>query len=312
MHLPRPLFAVAAVAGVVVPALGLTGYATSAWLDAETVREARAPVILGVPASGIAAAAMRRDDATSRAAAPAQWATECGMDVRARFERGAERTSAFYFTRGAYSSGRGWGGRRRGNSWDTDFPKADCQFNVVIRRLTNIDLYPYEHAITFDNPDLRRFPFLYILEVGRMSLTQEEIDGLRSYLLAGGFLMVDDFWGSYEWANFEDQIRQVLPEYPIVEIPLDHPLFNSFYHVTEVLQVPAYGRTRWGQTWEQDGYVAHVRGIFNEDGRLLVAINWNTDLGDAWEWAERPDYPVRFSTYAFEMGVNYIIYAMSH
>jgi hypothetical protein len=217
---------------------------------------------------------------------------------------------SFYFTRGIYSGG-GWG-RRRG-SWSVDWPKSDLQFNVVLRRLTNIDAYPEQHALTLDDPDLRRFPFLYVLEVGYMYLTPPEIEGLRNYLLAGGFMVVDDFWGSYQQANFEDQMQRVFPEFPIVDLPLDHEIFRAFYDVKEILQVPAIDNYRYGgRTWEQDGYVPHVKAVFDNEGRLMVVINQNTDLGDAWEWAEQPDYPLKFSTYAFQMGVNFIIYAMSH
>ena len=220
-------------------------------------------------------------------------------------------SNSFVFTRAIYSGGRGgWG--RGGRAWATDYPKADNQFNVVLRRLVDIDAYPRENAVTLDDPDVRRFPFLYALEVGNMQLTSREVAGLRSYLLAGGFLMIDDFWGTYEWRNFEREIRQVLPEYDIVEIPMDHPLFRSFYQIDTIIQVPARGNFVGGRTWEQDGYTPHVRGIFDDEGRLLVGINWNTDLGDAWEWAEQPDYPLQFSTYAFQMAVNFVVYAMSH
>lgn len=223
----------------------------------------------------------------------------------------SEPHNAFVFTRAIYSGGRGFRGFGRG-SWSTDYPKSDLQFLTVLRRLVDIDAYGGENAMRLDDPAIRRFPFLYMLEVGYMRLTPEEVQGLRGYLLAGGFVMVDDFWGTAEWYNFEAEIQRVLPEYPIVEIPLEHPLFASVYQMREVLQVPNVNNARWGQTWERDGYVPHVRGIFDEKGRLMVAINWNTDLGDAWEWAEQPDYPVRYSTYAFQVGVNTIIYAMSH
>jgi hypothetical protein len=146
-----------------------------------------------------------------------------------------------------------------------------------------------------------------------MNLTIEEIHGLRDYLNAGGFLIVDDFWGSYEWAQFEYNISQVLPGRPIVDLPLDHPLFSAYYDIDEIKQVPARGRGIRGRpTWEADGITPYVRGIFDDDGRLMVVINWNTDLGDAWEWAEDPMYPLEYSTYAYEMGANMIVYAMSH
>lgn len=220
----------------------------------------------------------------------------------------------FYFTRGIYSDySRGF---YRGSRWRIDYPKADIQFLIGLRRLTNIDAYDRENAIALDDPNLRRYPFLYILEVGYMNLTEAEVGGLRSYLLAGGFLVVDDFWGTYEWRTFETQMRRVLPDRPIVDIPLEHPVFNVFYNIEELVQVPNLSQGRaapfGGRTFEQDGYEPQAKGILDDDGRLMVLINWNTDLGDAWEWADDPYYPLRFSTFAYEMGINFIIYAMTN
>jgi hypothetical protein len=212
----------------------------------------------------------------------------------------------FYFTRAIYNSG--W----RGGAWATDYPKADRQFMTVVNRLIHIDASDRENAIRLDDPRLRKYPFLYALEVGDIALTPLEIEGLRDYLMAGGFLVIDDFWGSWEWSNFEAQMRRVFPEYPIVEMSPNHPIFNAVYRLDEILQVPSINNYWNGRTWEQDGYVPHARGIFDEKGRLMVVINWNTDLGDAWEWAERPEYPLKFSTFAVEMGINFIVYAMSH
>ena len=232
-----------------------------------------------------------------------------GSDAAAR----AQSTGrAFYFTRGIYSD-FGGRGRGRGGAWSTDYPKADLQFLTVLRRLTNLDAYESEHAMALDDPELRRYPFIYMLEVGFMDLTPAEATGLRDYLLAGGFAFVDDFWGTRQWANFERQMRMVLPEHRIVDLPLDHPIFSSFYNIREIVQVPAVDNWRWrGRTHEQDGYEPHVRAIVDHDGRVLMMINWNTDIGDAWEWAEQPDYPLRFSTFAYQMGANAIVYSMSH
>jgi hypothetical protein len=239
-----------------------------------------------------------------------------GADAPAPFDRGPARDfpdgyrdgRAFYFTRAVYSDLRQW---RRG-SWSTDYPKADVQFLMGLERLTGIDAYEYEHPLRLDDPALRRFPFLYAVEVGAMALTPPEVEGLRGYLLAGGFLFVDDFWGSYEWANFEEQMRLVLPEYHIVELAPDHPLLRTFYSIDEVLQVPNVWQGRnGGPTHERDGYVPHLRGVFDQSGRLLVLISWNSDLGDAWEWAEDPYYPLRFGNYAYRLGVNAILYGMS-
>jgi hypothetical protein len=221
---------------------------------------------------------------------------------------------AFVFTRAVYSgAGRGRYRGFGGGSWSTDYPKSDRQFLTVLRRLIDVDAYDDANPVPLADPGLRRFPFLYMLEVGYMRMTPEEVHGLRDYLLAGGFLMVDDFWGSAQWYNFQVEMEQVFPEYPIVELPADHPIFHMVYNIDEVVQVPNVTNARWGgPTYEQDGYVPHVRGIFDDKGRLMVVINWNTDLGDAWEWAEQPYYPVRYSTYAFQVGVNTIVYALSH
>ena len=229
-------------------------------------------------------------------------------DVRPTLKNPSVGGREFFFTRAVYSGGRGW----RGGSWATDYPKADRQLLTIIDRLVDLDAYERENAVRLDDPNIRRFPFLYALEVGYMYMSEPEVKGLRDYLLAGGFLMIDDFWGSAEWANFEAEIKRVLPGYPIIEIPVNHPVFTTFYHIDEILQVPNIGRAQGGPTWQRDGITPHVRGIFDEQGRLMVMINWNTDIGDAWEWAESPYYPLRYSTYAIEITVNAIVYAMSH
>ncbi len=198
--------------------------------------------------------------------------------------RGGSRASApqiltegipreFYFSRVAY---RGYGGfYGRGRSWRTDFPKADRIFlSFIDRLLPNLDAFEHEFVVQLHEADLRRFPFLYALEVGAMSLSPPEIEGLRSYLLAGGFLVIDDFWGTREWQNFEYEIRQVLPEYEIVDLAIDHPIFTTFYEIEEIIQVPNVNQGVYGgRTYERDGYVPMVRGIHDEDGRLMVIIN---------------------------------------
>lgn len=219
------------------------------------------------------------------------------------------RGRSFYFTRAVYSDL----GRRRFGSWSTDYPKADVQFLIGLRHLTIIDAYEREHPVRLDDPELRRHPVLYAVEVGYMALTDGEVEGLRGYLLAGGLLVVDDFWGSVEWRNFEREIRRVFPDRPIVDIPRDHPLLHAFYDIDEIRQVPnVYLGRRGGRTWERDGYEPALKGIFDDAERLMVAINWNTDLGDAWEWAEDPFYPLPLANFAYQLGVNLIVYGMSH
>ena len=217
----------------------------------------------------------------------------------------------FYFTRGIYSSGGGssddWGAR-----WAVDYPKADHQFLIAVKRLTGIDAYPADNAIELAAARLRDFPFLYVLEVGSLLLTDADVKALRDYLSSGGFMVVDDFWGTSAWRNFEQEMARVFPDRPIVDVPLDHPVFHTYYDVGEIVQVPNVYQASGGATHEYDGYVPRVRGIFDSQGRLMVLVNWNTDLGDAWEWADSPDYPLRFSTYAYELGINFVVYAMSY
>ncbi len=246
---------------------------------------------------------------SSPGAHPAEAAQQVRDEVPGRFN--------FYWTRGIYTSyGRGWGygygyGRGGGGrSWATDYPKSDRQFVTVLKRLVRLNVSDWENAVPLDDPILRRFPLLYMVEVGQMEMTDEEVEGLRSYLDAGGFLIVDDFWGIREWQIFEENFRRVYPNKAIVDLPLEHPLFSSYYNITEIKQVPAIGRANYPA--ECRGCEATVRGVFDDDGRLMVVINFNTDLGDAWEWAEDPRYPLEYSTYAYEMGANMIVYAMSH
>jgi hypothetical protein len=220
----------------------------------------------------------------------------------------------FYFTRGIYSSwdGGGFGGRGGRGNWSIDYPKADLQFLSVLRRLTILDAYNSENAIALDDPALRRFPFLYILEVGRIALNPEEEKGLREYMLAGGFVFVDDFWGEQQLYVFTDQMKRVLPEYEIVDLPMTHPIFSAFYHIKQMQTLPSINHVETGRDTECPGCYIAVKGIFDDTGRLMMMISWNSDHGDAWEWAEQPTYPLKLSTYAFEVGVNAIVYSMSH
>jgi len=213
----------------------------------------------------------------------------------------------FIFARMVYT-----GGSSHGN-WTTDWPKSDRQFILGIKRLTNIRVADEGVAISLTNPDLFKYPFLYSVECGSWNLTDDEIIGLREYLKRGGLLFCDDFWGTYEWENFQMNLLRVLPEARIEEIPLSHKIFHCYYDVEELVQIPNIMQALSSSvTYEADGYIPHFRGIFDDQERLMVLINWNTDLGDAWEWADLPEFPTRFSTHAYQLGINAIIYAMSH
>jgi len=221
----------------------------------------------------------------------------------------------FYFTRGIYTDEFGMGNQQSG-SWSIDYPEADQHFASLLSRLSNVNSSLDENAVLLTDPELLNLPFIYALEVGTMQLGDAEIEALRNYLLSGGFLLIDDFWGSWAWENLVDQMKLVFPDRAISDIPRTHTLFNLVYDVTEVMQVPNYRNgidfERTGITHEDDGVEPHVRGIFDDAGRIMVLINWNTDLGDAWEWADHPDYPFQFTTYAAKLGVNIVVYAMTH
>jgi hypothetical protein len=233
--------------------------------------------------------------------------------ARAMYSDGGGGFGGFGFGRGGDYLGDG------GPSWSIDYPDADHHMMLVARRLSNLDACEWGLPISLADPDLRRFPFLYSLEWGYADLTQAEVNGLRSYLEAGGTLMIDDFWGSFQGANFEQQMARVLPDRPIVEIPRDHVFFRIYYDIKgDIIQVPgaqqglAIGRGLNAPTYQQDGYTPYVRGIFDSDGRLMVIIHGNTDLGDALEWAEDPYYPLDFSRYASELFLNTIMYALTY
>jgi hypothetical protein len=216
----------------------------------------------------------------------------------------------FTFVRVVFAGLGPWGYYK---AWYTDWPKADRQFILGVRRLTNIRVAEQGKTIGLTDPEIFRYPFIYSVECGHWNLTEAEVSGLREYLKRGGFLFCDDFWGSWEWENFQKNISRVLPGAAIVDIPLNHPVFHSYYDIGQLVQTPNVGNAIYSsQTYEQDGVVPQCRGIFDEQGRLFVIINWNTDLGDAWEWADLPGYPAKFSTYAYKIGINAIVYAMSH
>jgi hypothetical protein len=197
-------------------------------------------------------------------------------------------------------------------NWYTDYPKSDRTLIEAIKRLTNLDIADEERAVAITDPDLFKYPFVYTSEPGQMVLTKQDAEIMREYLERGGFWFLDDFWGSTEWANMEAQMKRVLPNAEIKDIPLDHPIFHMIFDIEEVIQVPSLAYTLYGITWEQDGFVPYCKGIWDEEGRLLVIINHNTDLGDAYEHADVEAYPNEFSNYAYRIAVNSMLYALTH
>ncbi|MBI4459110.1 MAG: DUF4159 domain-containing protein [Acidobacteria bacterium] len=200
----------------------------------------------------------------------------------------------------------------RGHTWDTDWPKADRQFLQGLLRWSNVRARRQEQVLRPLSPQLFAFPFLYAVEVGYWHLTDKEAERLREYLLKGGLLVVDDFHGTREWEGFEQQIRKVFPDREIREVELSDPIFHCFFDIQEKIQVPGLQFLYSGRKYEQDGYTPHYRAIYDDNHRIMVMINFNVDLGDAWEWADFPQYPEAYTSYAYRLGVNYVVYAMTH
>ena len=246
----------------------------------------------------------------------------------------------FYFTRLMYTDTHGRGprpgqpppsefphGHGLGDSlthflgaWMTDTWDADYQYMWGVQRLTNVRLLMEPHPMSIMDPNLFKYPYVYTVEVGQMELSQQEANRLREYLLRGGFWHCDDFWGLQQWNQFARQIKKLFPDREIVDLPLTHAIFHTFFDINAILQPPndGYGRQYTYSngrtpTWEQpDDTEPRVRGVFDDHGRLMILITYNADLGDAWEWMDDPDYPSKFTTYAYRLGMNSIIYAMTH
>lgn len=215
----------------------------------------------------------------------------------------------FFFTRLAYQSlYGGWGSQ----SWLVDWPEAEYHFMQGVKRLTVIDAAQGGKFVRPSDEELFEYPWLYAVEVGRWVLDEQEAAQLREYLLRGGFLMVDDFHGTREWAQFLDSMRRVFPGRPIIDIPETDEVMRLHYELDPTIQIPGYHVARSGQTFEKDGYTPHFRGIYDDEDRLMVSINFNMDLGDAWEHADYPDYPEKMTALAYRFGINYVLYAMTH
>jgi hypothetical protein len=217
--------------------------------------------------------------------------------------------------------GRGGWGRGGGGGWRTDWPDSDLNFAYRLHQLTAMEVNPDGKILRLTDPELFDYPFIYIVEPGGLSFTEDEVEALRAYLLNGGFLMVDDFWGEAEWYNFYYEMKRVFPSREPEELSLSHPIFHAVFDLKKKPQVPSImhalrGRSQ-GITWQDHGpgsKTPHFRAIFDDDGRMMAIICHNTDLGDGWE-EEGVDewYFHEFSeTKAYPMGINIVFYAMTH
>jgi hypothetical protein len=212
-----------------------------------------------------------------------------------------------------------------GSRWDVDFPRADENLSIRLSELTKTpvsqdsDGTPRHLLINLQQPELFHCQFIMMTEVGRLSLNQVEAENLRKYLLKGGFLWADDFWGEWAWEFFESQIRKVFPaaSYPIVDLPLDHPLFHELMNVQRVPQIPSinFWGGPGGRTSERgpESATPHARAILDEHQRVMVFITHNTDFGDAFEReGDNHQYFLEFSVPGYAIGVNVLLYAMTH
>mgnify|MGYP001306833605 CR=1 FL=1 len=229
----------------------------------------------------------------------------------------------FTFARVQYSSYGGWGGRgggRRGRGgWATDYPDAELNLAFRLQQMTSLKVSPEPVVVTLEQEDLQNYPFLYIVEAGSLSFQEPEVTALRDYLLNGGFVMFDDFWGENEWSNVYYEIKRVFPNRELIDLPIEHPIFHIVFDLKEKPQVPsihhAIGYRGTGRTWErEDARFVHYRGIFDDKGRLMVLICQNTDLGDGWEREGESEWYFRefAEKKAYPMGINIIFYVMTH
>src|SRR3954468_11688163 len=195
--------------------------------------------------------------------------------------------------------------------WTQDYPRADRALANAVRRLSRIDARSVEQPVSLDDGDeIYNWPFLYAVQVGEWGLTRAQANKLRDYLLRGGFFMADDCHGSAEQAYFAKTMRMGFPERDLVDITNQDAIFHTLFDLDERLQIPGAEHLATGH--KKDGYVARWKGIYDDKGRIMVAFSLNSDIGDSWEFLDDPRYPVKFSALGTKIGVNYVIYAMTH
>jgi hypothetical protein len=216
------------------------------------------------------------------------------------------------FARCSYDLGEQYG-RFGFLRWAADYPKADRQFVRGVKRLTRVQARSTEQVVDLNSDDLYNWPWIYIEDPGGWRLNEKQAARLRDYLLRGGFFMADDIHGDYEWEVFNEGMHMVFPDRSIEELTDKDEIFHVVYDLQDRVQIPGT-RYIWGRRWAYtpDSKTPRWRGIRDDKGRLMVAICQNSDVGDAWEWADSPDYPEHEASVAYRIGINYIIYGMTH
>ena len=206
-------------------------------------------------------------------------------------------------------AGYGYRGFQR---WAADYPKADRQFVMGVRRLTRLNARPMEQVVDADSDEIFNWPWIYVEDPGWWDISEAQAARMRNYLLRGGFLMIDDSHGDSEWEIFLRGIRMILPDRPIEELRDGDEIFHVMYDLNERFQIPGT-RYIWGsRVYNPDSKDPKWRAIRDNNGRIMVAICHNSDVGDAWEWADSPKYPERDASLAYRIGINYILYSMTH
>jgi hypothetical protein len=241
---------------------------------------------------------------------PPKWVKESDFD------------GSFIYCRGFYTSVSREPG---GQGWSTDYPGADNNFSVRLAELTRVHVklnenrQPNYGVVALTDPLLFKCPMVFMEDVGTLEFSGAEVQALRAYLEKGGFIWVDDYWGSYAWDRWSEQISRVLDpvKFPIVDVPLTHPIMHTLYDVKDYLQVPSiqFWYSNGGAMSErgQDSAEVHFRGIQDKDGRLMVFMTHNTDVSDTWEReGESREYFDLFSPRGYAIGVNVILYALTH
>jgi hypothetical protein len=212
---------------------------------------------------------------------------------------------------GFWRGGGDW--REGGTAWTVDYPRGDRRLAQILRRLTRIDVRSVEQPVNLDDgDDVYDWPFMIVGLPGMWELTDPQVAKLREYLLRGGFLLCDSFFGTREWEGFLSGMKRVFPDRPIVELPDDHALFHTVFDLDTRLQVPNWNALRGGVPYRADGVKPHWRAILDNEGRVMVAIAFNNDLGDSYQWADDPGYPQEGANLGLRMGVNFAVYALTH
>ncbi len=200
---------------------------------------------------------------------------------------------------------RGFGrmGGDFGPSWSHDWPRGEEHLMKIMSEVTKLDVNPSGHIISFQNDECFQYPIAYLCEVGDLNLSEEEALRMAEYLLRGGFLIVDDFRGFRALENFRYQMKKVFPDRSLEELPRTHEIWRSFYDISDLkIRPPSF----YGYLMPQ------YFGISDDEGRLMMVVNYDNDISEYWEWSDDPWAPIEESNEAYKYGVNYIMYALMH